>query len=134
MEERRNSGEIKALELAITEIKAVLAKQSTDMEWVKMSLQRMESKVGCEDCGVSRALDAAIVDRKESIEGLRKDLDQETRNRKEEDRLIRNDLDEHTKASRWTIDRIVLVITAAAVVIWEVAKAFAASGRTPQIP
>ena len=130
MEERRNNGEIKTLELAITEIKAVLAKQSTDMEWVKMSLQRMEPKVGCEDCLVSRELTKAIEDRKDAIEDVRKELAQEIGDRKESVTLVHNDLDEHVKESKWTLDRILQIVIIGAVAIWEVVKAFAASGKT----
>lgn len=104
MEERRNNEEIRSMEAAV-------AKLCTDMEWVKLTLQRMETRVGCEDCTVSRDLGKAVEDRNDRI------------------KVVSDKLDEHLKESRWTIDRIMLVITAVVVVIWEVVKAFASSGR-----
>ena len=102
MEERRSSEEIRTIEAAI-------ARLCTDMEWVKSTLTRMEDRVGCEDCAVSKELDRAISERKEAVEAIRKDLD------------------DHIKESKWTLDRILVVVGMAAVVIWESVKAIATS-------
>ena len=98
--DRRNNEEIRALESSI-------AKLSTDVEWIKLALQRMEGSIGCTDCAVSRELDKAVIERKDSV------------------KTVSDKLDEHLKQSTWSLDRILSLIGIGAVVLWEVVKAFA---------
>ena len=96
----RRDGEIRALE-------ASMAKLGTDVEWIKLALQRVEAKVGCEDCAVSKDLSKAVDERKDAV------------------KVISDRLDEHLKESTWSLDRILSLIGIGMVVLWEVLKAFA---------